>query len=175
MKRRLLLLGLASLVRTSQTQTGGHLVENVHIAISTAKGLLAGTHSKDRHISKRVYALSLTSRQSAVDDDTIGGVLGVHDVAAVAALDSGLTRAALVDFVVLTAVGGSTNTSGDGVTGLPVGGKVDTRAVLDVLALLGVLRETGLFVDANGVAFGTLVFLLAEVFSVCGSIDTKKI
>lgn len=70
-------------------------------------------------------------------------------------------------------VGGSANTSGNGVTGLPVGGEVDASSVLHVLVLLGVLGETGLFVHANGVALGTLIFLLGKVFGVGRSPDAK--
>lgn len=169
----LVLLRLAALVGNCQSKASGHLIKDVDVAISTSKGLLAGTHSKHGHISKRVNALSLGGRQSAVDDDTVGGILGVDNVGTIRTLDSRLTRATLVNLIVFAAIGGSANTTSDGVSWLPVGREVNASAVLDVLALLGVLRETGLFVDTNGVALLALVFLLAEIFGVGGSPDTK--
>jgi hypothetical protein len=74
-----------------------------------------------------------------------------------------------VDLVVLATVGGGADAAGDSVARLPVDGEVGAGAVAEVAALLGVLGEAGLFVDADGLALGALVILGIEVFGVSGA------
>ena len=71
-----------------------------------------------------------------------------------------------MNLVVLAVVGHGTDTTSDGVSGLPVGGEVGACTVVDTLGLLGVLRLAGLLVDANGATLGTVVLLLGEVLGV---------
>lgn len=154
-----------------QTQAVGNLVKDVDVVVSTAKGLLAGAESKDRHISQGVDTLSLRGGDSSVNDDAVDAVRGVDKV--LAANGSGRqARAVLVDLVVLTVIRGSADTSGKGVARLPVGREVDAGAVADLAVLLGVLGEARLFVDANGITLGTLVLLGGQVFGIGGAKDT---
>jgi hypothetical protein len=112
-----------------------------------------------------VDTLAVISTDGAVDNKAIGSVLGVDVVVAVFELDGGLART-LVDLVVLAAVGGSTNSTSDSITGLPVGREVGAGAVVDTLGLLSVLRLARLLVGTDGTALGTIVLLLREVLGV---------
>jgi hypothetical protein len=112
-----------------------------------------------------VDTLAVVGADGTVDNEAIRGILRVDVVVIILELDGGCTGL-LVNLVVLTVVGRGTDTTGDGVSGLPVGGEVGAGAVVDTLGLLGVLRLARLLVDANGAALGTVILLLGEVLGV---------
>ena len=149
----------------SKTKAVGNLVKDVNVAVCTTEGVLARTKSIDGDISQRVDTLAVVGADGTVDNETIRGILGVDIVVTVLELNGGCTGL-LVNLVVLSVVGHGTDTTGDGVSGLPVGGEVGAGAVVDTLGLLGVLRLAGLLVDTNGAALGTIILLLGEVLSV---------
>lgn len=155
----------------SKTKTVGNLVKDVNVAVCTAEGILARAKSVDGDISQRVNTLAVVGADGTVDDKAIRGILGVDVVVVFLELNSGLTRA-LVDLVVLTVVRGSADTTSDGVSGLPVGGEVGAGTVVDTLGLLGVLRQAGLLVGADGTALVTVVLLLGEVLGIGRTPDT---
>jgi hypothetical protein len=164
---------LAVTLAMSQTQAVSDLVKDVDVVVSTAKSLLARAKGKDGHVSQRVDALSLGGGNGSVDDDAVDAVLGIDKVLA-ANGSGGQARAVLVDLVVLTVVRGSTDTTGNGVARLPVGREVDASAIADLAVLLGVLGETRLFVDANGIALGALVLLGGQVFGIGRAKDAVR-
>jgi hypothetical protein len=167
-----LLFLVAVLLAPSKTQAVGDLVEDIDVVVCTTEGLLAGTKSVDGDVSQRVNTLSVISADGAVDNESFGSVLGVDVVVVVLELDGGLAGTILVDLVVLAVVRGGSNTTGDGVTGLPVGGEVGAGAVVETLGLLGVLGLAGLGVGADGTTLGTVVLLLGEVLGVGRTPDT---
>jgi hypothetical protein len=118
-----------------------------------------------------VNTLTVVSADGAVDNKAVRSVLGVDVVVAVLELDGGLAGA-LVDLVVLAAVGGSTNSTCDSISGLPVGREVGAGAVVNAFGLLGVLRLTGLLVGTDGTTLGTVVLLLGEVLGIGRTPDT---
>lgn len=118
-------------------------------------------------------ALSLAGRQGAVDDNAVGGVLRVGVILLVGG-DGGQARARLVHLVVVAVIGSSTDAAGDGVSGLPVSREVDASSVVDAGGLLGVLRLTRLLVHTDGIALGSLVLLLREVFGIGRAPDAKE-
>jgi hypothetical protein len=165
---------ISVLLALSKTKTVGDLVKDVDVAVCAAEGILARTKSVNGDISKRVNTLAVISADGAVDNKAVGGVLGVDVVVAVLELDGGLARA-LVNLVVLAAVGGSTDSTGNGISRLPVGREVGAGAVVDALGLLGVLRLSGLLVGTDGTALGAVVLLLREVLGIGRAPDTAVI
>lgn len=163
---------VAVLLGPSKTQAVGDLVEDIDVVVCTTESLLAGTKSVDGHVSQRVNTLGVLSADGAVDNESLGGILRVDVVVTVLELDGGLAGSVLVDLVVLAVVRGRSDTTGDGVTRLPVGGEVGAGAVVETLGLLGVLRLAGLGVGADGTTLGTVVFLLGEVLGVGRTPDT---
>lgn len=163
---------VAILLGPSKTQAVGDLVEDINVVVCTAKGLLAGTKSVDGHVSQRVNTLGVLSADGAVDNESLGGILGVDVVVTVLEFDGGLAGTILVDLVVLAMVRGCSDTTSDGVTRLPVGGEVGAGAIVETLGLLGVLGLAGLGVGADGTTLGTVVLLLGEVLSVGRTPDT---
>jgi hypothetical protein len=119
-----------------------------------------------------VNTLGVISADGAVDNKSLRGVLRVDVVVAVLELDGGLAGTVLVDLVVLAVVRGGSDTTGNGVTGLPVGGEVGAGAVVETLGLLGVLGLAGLGVGADGTTLVTVVLLLGEVLGVGRTPDT---
>lgn len=149
----------------SKTKAVGNLVKDVDVAVCTTESLLARTESIHGDISQRVDTLAVVGADGAVDNEAIRSILGVDIVVTVLELDGGCTGL-LVNLVVLSVVGHGTDTTGDGVSGLPVGGKVGAGTVVDTLGLLGVLRLAGLLVDANGATLGTVILLLREILGI---------
>lgn len=163
----------ATALALSKTKAVGNLVEDVDVVKGAAEGVLAGTPGVDGDVGQRVDALGLAGRESAVDDEALRGVLRIDVVVAVLELDGSLAGTVLADLVVLTVVRGSTNTTGDGVAGLPVDGESVASAVLETLGLLSVLRLARIVVDTDGAALVTVVLLLGEVLGVGRTPDTR--
>lgn len=161
-----------SAVSLSQTKTEalGELVENIHVVINTTEQVLARTHSKHGDVSKRVDADALDGREGTVDDETVGGILGVDEVLAGDAL-GGVAGALLVEVEVLAVIGVGGDTGGDGVAGGPVEGEVGTGVVADAGSLLGVLGETGVGVGADGAALLAVFALRGEVLGIGATED----
>ena len=149
----------------SKTKAVGNLVKDVNVAVCTTESVLARTKSIDGDISQRVDTLAVIGADSSVDNEAIRGILRVDVVVTVLELNCGCTGL-LVNLVVLAVVGHGTDTTSDGISGLPVGGEVGAGAVVDTLGLLGVLRLAGLLVDADGATLGTVILLLGEVLGV---------
>jgi hypothetical protein len=163
------------LLALSKTKAVGNLVEDVNVVESTTESLLARTKSIDRDISERVNTLGIIGANSTVDEETLGRVLGVGVVVVVLELDGSLPGTGLLDLVVLTMVGDGSDTSGDGVSRLPVGREVGASAVVDALGLLGVLRLTRLSVGADSTALVTVILLLGEVLSVGRTVNAATV
>lgn len=159
------------LLALSKTKAVGNLVKDVNVVESATESLLARTKSIDRDIGERVNTLGVIGADSTVDEETLGRILGVGVVVIVLELDSSLAGAGLLDLVVLTVVRDGSDTSGNGVSGLPVGREVGASAVVDTLGLLGVLRLSGLSVGADGTALVTVILLLGEVLGVGGAVN----
>lgn len=118
-----------------------------------------------------MHALALISADSAVDDEALGGVLGVGDVVAVVELNGWCSGSVLADLVVLSVVGHGADTASDGVSGFPVDGEVVAGAVLKAGLLLGVLGFARGVVGADCATLGAVVVLLLEVLGVGGAPD----
>lgn len=159
------------LLALSKTKAVGNLVKDVNVVEGATESLLARTKSIDRDIGERVNALGVIGADSTVDEETLGRVLWVGVVVIVLELDGSLAGTSLLDLVVLTVVRDGSDTSGDGVSGLPVGREVGASAVVDALGLLGVLGLTRLSVGADGTALVTVILLLGEVLSVGGTVN----
>lgn len=153
-----------------ETQASGNLVKDVDIAVGAAKDVLAGTPSVDGDIGQRVHADSLVGVEGAVDDEAIRTVARVG-IVLVANLDGRVTGTLLVDAKVFANVGVGGDTTGNGVTGLPVGGEVGAGAVSEAVGLV-VLRKTRLLVGANGTALAALVRRLLQVLGIGRTVDT---
>jgi hypothetical protein len=161
-----------SAVSLSQTKTEalGELVENIHVVINTTEQVLARTHSENGNVSKRVDTDALDGRQGTVDDETVGGILGVDEVLAGDAL-GGVAGALLVEVEVLAVVGVGGDTGGDGVAGGPVEGEVGAGVVADAGGLVGVLGETRVGVGADGAALLAVRALRGEVLGIGATED----
>lgn len=163
------------LLALSKTKAVGNLVKDVNVVESATESLLARTKSIDRDIGERVNTLGVIGADSTVDEETLGRVLGVGVVVIVLELDGSLAGTGLLDLVVLTVVRDGSDTSSDGVSGLPVGREVGASAVVDALGLLGVLRLAGLSVGADGTALVTVILLLGKVLSVGGTVNAATV
>lgn len=153
-----------------QTQARGNLVKDVDVAVGAAKDVLAGAPGVDGDVGQRVHADSLVRVEGAVDDEAVGAVAGVG-VVLVANLDRRVAGTLLVDAKVLADVGVGGDTTGNGVTGLPVGREVGAGAVGEAVGLV-VLRKTRLLVGANGTALAALVGLVLQVLGIGRTVDT---
>lgn len=131
---------------------------------------MAGTPGVDGDIGKGVDTNGLIRVEGAVDDEAVGAVFRV-EVVLVTNLDGGVARTLLVDSKVLADVGVRGDTTGNGVTRLPIGRKVGASAVCDAVGLV-VLRKTRLFIGANGTALATLIRLLLQVLCIGRTVDT---
>lgn len=147
--------------RLRETKTIRHLVENINVAIRPTKRLLAGSPRPHSNVRQRVHALRLVSRQRAIHDEPVDGVLGVGVVVRGIRRRNGRgARAVGVDLVVLAAVWVGAEARGDGVARGPVEREVGPRVVRDAGLLDGVLRQARVCVDADGLALCAVVFLL---------------
>ncbi len=153
-----------------QTQAGGNLVKDVDVAVGAAKDVLAGTPGVDGDIGQRVHTDSLVGVEGTVDDEAIGAVARVG-IVLVANFDGWVARTLLVDAKVLADIGVGGDTTGNGVTGLPVGREVGAGAVSEAVGLV-VLRKTRLLVGANGTALAALVRRLLQVLGIGRTVDT---
>ena len=162
----------------AQTETVGHVEENVDRVVHAAEFLLARTHGEHGDVGQRVHALGLVDGERAGVQEAGWRIFVVSIIIlrSFLQLDSRQTGSVLVDNVVLVVVGAGTETVVQSVTGIPLGGevhalRVDERGV----GLDGVLRQARLFVGANGVALLAIVFLGLKILGVDGAHDVEAV
>lgn len=164
-------------VGARQTQAVRNLVEDVDVAVHAAERFLAGSHGEHSNVGKRVHTGGFRNGQGAVDDESVGAVLGVDVVIGLVVaggVADDLARR-LMHAEVLAAVGVGAEALRKGVSRVPVDGEVRAGAVGDTVNSHGVLRKAGQLIGADSLALLTICLLLGQVLRVDAAVDVEAV